>query len=580
MIFRVGFFTIDYLKKLSSILIQSEKRLLYTWFLVQAFLILFDLTAIILAALTASAFVPIIQSHPENIPKIVDSLYSIVGLDISIFKFLFILAGISGVLVLTRSMLSVMIENHFYMKLQFITERLLKKIMETHFKLPFEKRARISEVQTYIAVHESLNSLTIYVLGNLILISAEIATLSVLLFALLVWKPLVTSILLIILSISTLTSFKYHVRRSRKLSKSFTEINVQTTHDFFKLQKLESDYRLRNSFSEALDEYLSSRRNLSAAVAHRQVQFGVPRLILESSIVIGGLVSGVVIWYFMNISQGLVVLATFMVIGLRVQPSLSKIQNGIQVFAQHRESSNEALNLLILYSDNIEENNRYFEVPSVENIENECLEVINLKYSFQDGGSLFNGLNFSFPKTGIYLLRGKNGVGKTTLLEVFCGLRRPSFGSIKLNGQNLSEASLVEISKVLVYLPQKPSFVNQTIIDSLLLERHLVEKNGARLIRSVEILTELNFNLEKYSLSEEYDLDSLLSEGEKQKIGLARTLSKKQKLILLDEPTSSLDHAAMVNLKQLLMDEFSDCLILISCHDEFFDDVSVGEVWI
>jgi hypothetical protein len=241
------------------------------------------------------------------------------------------------------------VENHYYLRLKFTTERLAKQLIENHFRLPVEKRAKISEVQTYIAIHESLNSLTIYVIGNLVSILAEMCTLTVFLIALFVWKPLITSILLLTISISTITSFRYHIKKSRKLSKSFTELNVESTQELFSLQKLESDYRLNNSFSEALEEYLSRRRRLSAAIAYRQVQFGIPRLILESSIVMGGLVTGLLIWYFMNVSQGLVVLATFMVIGLRVQPSLSKIQNGVQVFSQHRESSDAALNLLIHY---------------------------------------------------------------------------------------------------------------------------------------------------------------------------------------------------------------------------------------
>lgn len=579
MISKSGNSLLQYIKKLRTILNQPEKKFLYFWFWTQSFLIVFDFIAIILAALVASAFVPIIQSHPENIPRIVNEFYNIIGLDISIYKFLFILAGTSGLLVLARSSISVLVENHFYLRLKFTTERLAKQLIENHFRLPVEKRAKISEVQTYIAIHESLNSLTIYVLGNLVSILAEVCTLTVFLIALLVWKPLVTSILLLTVSISTITSLRYHIKRSRKLSKSFTELNVESTQELFSLQKLESDYRLNNSFSEALEEYLSRRRRLSAAIAYRQVQFGIPRLILESSIVIGGLVTGLLIWYFMNVSQGLVVLATFMVIGLRVQPSLSKIQNGVQVFSQHRESSDAALNLLIHYSSfGSEPKSDLGEVVLGENLDS-TVKVVNLEYTFQDGNSLFNGLNFTFPKAGIYLLKGKNGVGKTTLLEILCGLRKPSLGQITLNDQNITELDSEELSSAISYLSQKPSFTHQTILHSLILERRNQE-NESKIVEGIEILKALGLDLHKYNLEEELELDSLLSEGEKQKIGLARALSRKKKLILLDEPTSSLDHQAMVTLKSLLVEKYADCFIFIACHDKFFDEISEGEIWI
>ena len=577
MILNVGKSIFQYLRKVKLILIHSEKKSLYYWFWAQVFLIAFDLIAIILAAVVASAFVPIIQSHPENIPRIVKEFYDFVGLDISIFKFLFILAGLSGFLILVRSLLSVLVENYFYLKLRFITERLAKQLIEIHFTLPYEKRAKISEIQTYFAVHESLNSLTIYVLGNLISVTAEVTTLTVLLLVLLIWKPLITVVLLLVLSFSIYYSFKYHVKRSRKLTKNFTELNTQSMHDFFRLQKLEADHRLRNSFSEALDDYLLGRSNLSASIVHRQVQFGFPRLILESSIVIGGLLSGVIIWYLMNVAQGLVVMATFMIIGLRVQPSLSKIQNGIQVFSQHRELSGEALRLLTFYLSLEKKTNTQ---GGITKDLYGGFKVVDLKYSFQDGDILFNGLNFNFPEVGIYLLKGKNGVGKTTLLEIICGLRDLSSGNITLDGQFLIELGAEEISESIAYLQQKPPFANQTITHSLLLESYITEKNAMKLERSFELLRKLDFDLQKYSVDEELDLDSLLSEGEKQKIGLARTLSSKRRLILLDEPTSSLDHLAMRALKELLVQDFSGSFIFIASHDRYFDDVALGEIWI
>ena len=282
----------------------------------------------------------------------------------------------------------------------------------------------------------------------------------------------------------------------------------------------------------------------------------------------------------MNVSQGLVVLATFMVIGLRVQPSLSKIQNGIQVFSQHRESSDAALNLLTFYSSfNREPKTHIGEVVFNEKID-VIVEVKDLQYEFQDGNSLFNGLNFIFPKPGIYLLKGKNGVGKTTLLEIFSGLRKPSFGYITLNGQNITELDAEDIAIGISFLSQKPSFANQSIVHSLLLERHSQKRNEDRLNKSLEILKTLGLDLQKYNIKEVLELDSLLSEGEKQKIGLARALSRKQRLILLDEPTSSLDLHAMMALKKLLTLEYTGCFIFIACHDKFFDDVSEGEIWI
>jgi len=278
-----------YIHLIGSVLTRSEKALLLSWFFVQTTLVTLDFGAIVLAGLTASAFIPIIQSHPEDIPQIIVNLHSHFSSIISMYEFLFCLAGISGFILISRSILSVIAEKVFYFRLSAITFRLAKVILDTHYKTPIEKRVQKSEIDLLHSVHDSLNSLTIYVLGNLIIVVAEIFNSFILLVAIFVWKPLVTGVLVCFITVSILISFKFHIQKSQILLKNFSKLNSHCVQEYFDLCGISSDLRLRGQFENYLSVYLQRRKELSKAIAIRQVQFGLPRLILETSIVLGGL---------------------------------------------------------------------------------------------------------------------------------------------------------------------------------------------------------------------------------------------------------------------------------------------------
>ena len=566
--------TLDYFRLIIRVLNKSEKLLLLYWFFAQIILVTLDFGALVLAGLTASAFIPIIQSHPEEIPQVIVSLQSQFASSISVYEFLFCLAGISGLILLSRSLVSAVMEKYFYLRLSAITFRLAKMILTTHYKTPIEKRVQKSEIDLMHAVHTSLNSLTIYVLGNFVLVAAEILNSFILLGAIFIWKPLVTGVLICFIALSILISFKFHIQKSQILLRNFSELNSECMEEYFNLNRISSDLRLRGQFENYLSVYLQKRIKLSKAIAIRQVQFGFPRLILETSIILGGLFTGALIWYTLNIAQGLVVLSSLMLVGIRLQPAILKIQNAIQIMLQHKESSSAAQEVLLFYS---------MLTPQGENTEYSDfslkigkLEVQNLGYKFSDGEVLFNQVDIHFPETGIFLVKGKNGIGKTTIFEIMAGLRDPFEGSIEYKGVNLLEIPQEARGKLLCYLPQKPHFYTQTISDSLMLGETPPTLYSQKFKECLRILKVLQFDLVKHDLFTKLDLAEYLSEGEKAKLGLVRTLIRQPQILLLDEPTAALDPNSRIAVRDFLALESKRRLILIISHDELFDEIALG----
>ena len=120
--------------------------------------------------------------------------------------------------------------------------------------------------------------------------------------------------------------------------------------------------------------------------------------------------------------------------------------------------------------------------------------------------------------------------------------------------------------------------MEQSIEDSLLIDEVDKETEKVLVANCLEILDVLNFDLAKYDVKKGMNLNLVLSEGEKQKIGLARTFVRSSKILLLDEPTNSLDYSSKQSLYNIVKKQAEYKIILLITHESQFDDIANG-IW-
>ena len=188
---------------------------------------------------------------------------------------------------------------------------------------------------------------------------------------------------------------------------------------------------------------------------------------------------------------------------------------------------------------------------------------LNFKYNEQ--------ASFSFPDINLgkdenLLIIGSSGIGKTTLLHLLAGLLKSNSGSINLYGQDISKLTQHQIDKFrgqnIGIVFQKPHFVNSlTVKENLQLAQYLGNKKDQN--RIIDILSSLDI------LDKENKKAKKLSQGEKQRASIAMAIVNSPKLILADEPTSSLDDEncdRVIKLLKKQASEFKAQLIVIT-HD-------------
>jgi ABC-type lipoprotein export system ATPase subunit len=194
------------------------------------------------------------------------------------------------------------------------------------------------------------------------------------------------------------------------------------------------------------------------------------------------------------------------------------------------------------------------------------IAVNNIKYNYSGSNSI-EFPDFSFNQGEHALILGQSGCGKTTLLHLMCGILKPKSGTVTIDGQNLANLSGAQLDKFrgkkIGIIFQTPHFADAlTVKENLNLAQYLAgrPKNDAE-IKSI---------LEDLSISHKLKSSvKALSQGEKQRVTIARALINKPTIILADEPTSALDDKnceAVVNLLKSQAQKQNATLLIVT-HD-------------
>ena len=179
------------------------------------------------------------------------------------------------------------------------------------------------------------------------------------------------------------------------------------------------------------------------------------------------------------------------------------------------------------------------------------LSVENLQFHYQGGPKVLKKINFSLGDGEFLAILGNNGAGKSTMLKCFNHIITPDAGEVLLNGENLLKMSAKEVTRRIAFVAQNVPDTQMTVHDMVMLGRRPY-MSWAFTERDHEIVHEA---MDRLKVSEfRGRVLNRLSGGERQKVMLARALAQEPKLLLLDEPTSSLDLKNQYQVLQIVKD--------------------------
>ena len=197
------------------------------------------------------------------------------------------------------------------------------------------------------------------------------------------------------------------------------------------------------------------------------------------------------------------------------------------------------------------------------------LSTDSVSFSYRGGQAVLSGVSVRIPRRGLIGILGPNGSGKTTLLRLLGGLLSPDGGRVTLDGLDLPTISRAAIARRIAMVPQETQLAFEyTVLEMAVMGRypHL----GAFEIEGPADLEIARSALRATgTLHLESRLFSTLSGGEKQRVVIAAALAQNPDILLLDEPTASLDLAYQLEIRSILrkLNNERQLTIVVSTHD-------------
>ncbi len=184
--------------------------------------------------------------------------------------------------------------------------------------------------------------------------------------------------------------------------------------------------------------------------------------------------------------------------------------------------------------------------------------------------------NMTFTKGHLYCIVGENGKGKTTLVKLLLGLEKPTSGMILYNTEKSENICTHALRKYLIaYSEQEPTLLDDSILKNLLIgnDRNISNEAINDVLGKLNLISYINRLPKRLNHLLDKSIDNI-SGGEKQRISQARVLLKQTPVLILDEPSSSLDVENTHMLIKLLNDLKKNKIIILVTHDKQFYEIS------
>ncbi len=201
------------------------------------------------------------------------------------------------------------------------------------------------------------------------------------------------------------------------------------------------------------------------------------------------------------------------------------------------------------------------------------IEVIDVNKEYRRAGAIIRALvdiNLTIKSGDFVIIQGPTGCGKSTLLNVLSGLDIPDSGKIIFDGENIARATEDRLSKI---RRQKIGFVFQdfNLINTLTAMENVEALLWPTVLRGKEIENRAIAALRDANMLERKDhFPAEMSGGEKQRVGLARAIVHRPRVIFADEPTGNLDPESETMVMELLkkINEEQETTMIVVTHRE------------
>jgi ABC-type multidrug transport system fused ATPase/permease subunit len=238
---------------------------------------------------------------------------------------------------------------------------------------------------------------------------------------------------------------------------------------------------------------------------------------------------------------------------------------------QYYDSLSFQVGTIFYHYGNYKQAAKYFEEFTYQEENNNKLEITDGKIEFKNinvslnNKQIYKDLSHDIAPNSITGIVGEIGSGKSTMLKILLGYYDYE-GTILIDGKDIKDYTKHEVRKNISYIPQTPVFFNRTILENLKYGTKLSDEEVFKIIEQYDLTEFINKFPDKIN-TKIVNQGENLSGGQKQILFLLKTIITNKKILLLDEPTASLDES-YTNQFLNIVNKLKNKTIIIVTHDD------------
>ena len=534
-----------------SILSRNDRSKLAIVVVVQLFLGLFDLIGIALFGVLGALAVSGVES--SAVGDRVGKVLTIINIqETSIQQQVMIIGSLACTFLILKTLLSMFLMKRIYLFMNAksaeisikLTEQLLgKNILEIQSKTTQENIYRL----TY-----GVNAVAVGVVGASVALVADVLLSLILFSGLMVFNALLTISTIIFFGlVATILYFMMAVR-ARSLGSKTSTLAIQSNSLLEQSMTMYKELLVSNRLNEFISRIGKSRHHLARATADLNFMSSISKYVIEISIVIGFLSLSAIQFMTQDAKHAVATLSVFFAASTRIAPSVLRMQQGVVGIRSQLAAGASTVELIRNFNATPAPKSVLLDTYKSSGSEQEIthsdfvprLSVRNLTFSYPENEkAALSDVNIEVEPGQVIAITGPSGGGKSTLIDAILGVLHISNGYVEISGKTAREC-YTEWPGAISYVSQIHPVINGSVRENICLGINPDFFSEKNLWDALEVA-----HLDAYIRSLPSGLDtqigdkgSRFSGGQKQRLGIARAVVTKPKLLILDEATSALDN--------------------------------------
>ena len=555
------------LNKSIRLLEKKDQKNVLLIVLVQLLLAFLDLAGVIAIGLVGALSISGIQSKKpgDRIEKVL-SFFDVQ--DLTIQSQVAVVGGAAAGILILRTLLSLYFNRRILFFLSKKAADLSSKLIRNLLKKDLLFINARNSQETLYAVTTGVNLIMLNVVGSLVGVITDLFLLFLLTAGLFAIDTVIALCTLGIFSSVAVTLYFAVQQRANRLGQENADLNILSNQKILEVINSYRELLVRNRRKYYSNDISQSRYAIARNSAELAFIPSVSKYVIEITMVLGALLISSTQFLLKDAVHAISTLSVFLAAASRLAPAVLRIQSGAIAIRSSTGAVQHTFELIERIGNQFDDVDEDSPLDTQHIGFNQVVDIQEVNFRYP-GAELFtiSNINLQITSGEFVAIVGPSGAGKTTLVDLMLGVINPESGKINISGENPTDA-IRKWPGAIGYIPQNIEIIDGSIKSNIALgfpESDYLDELFESAI-TISQMRDFILSLPRGLETEVGEKGSRISGGQRQRLGIARSLYTKPRILVMDEATSLLDGKTESNLTQAIQMLRGDVTLISIAH--------------